>query len=71
MGFDEPILEPDLDGTLGHVDILCYPLSHRRRGCGVLIELHLKRHQLVLCGSLPLLVFLLLGERAFARRPTR
>lgn len=66
----EPILEPDLDGTLSHIDILCYALSDDSSGSGVFVELHFERHQLVLSSPLPFLVLLLLSEGAFTRWST-
>ncbi len=61
-----PILEPYLNRPLGHADILrdAFPDGGRRRG--VSDELVLKSEELLLCRSLPFLIFLLLGERTFA-----
>jgi hypothetical protein len=62
-----PVLEPDLDGSLRHVDFLCYPLANTGGGSGVLVELEVEDHDLVLSGSLALLVLLLLSEGALPR----
>lgn len=67
----EPILKPYLDRPLGHADILRYTFADGSRRCGVSDEFVFKCKELLLCSSLPFLVFLLLGECAFARRSTR
>jgi len=66
-----PILEPNLNRPLGHVNLIGYPIPHGGSGSRVLAELDLQRCQLILRGPLPLLVLLLLGEGAFPGRPLR
>lgn len=66
-----PVLEPNLNRSFGHVDFLGDSLPNGRGGCGVLVEFDFQSCQLVLSGSLALLVLLLLGEGALARRSSR
>lgn len=66
-GWDIPVLKPDLDGSLRHVDFLGNTFTNIGSRCGILVELDLERGQLVLGGTLSLLVLLLLGEGALAR----
>lgn len=40
----EPVLKPNLDGTLSHVDFLRYPFSRGSRGGRVLVEFHLEKN---------------------------
>lgn len=63
-----PVLEPNLNRTLRHVDLVSNALSHICGRGGVLVELHLERCQLILCGSLSFLVLLLLGQGALPWR---
>ena len=67
LGAYLPVLEPDLDGALGHVDLFCDSLSDRGSWCWVLVELDLECRKLVLGRTLSFLVLLLLGEGALAR----
>lgn len=64
-------MEPDLDGSLGHVDFGSDTLSRGGIRGRVLVELYLKSDELILSGSLSLLIFLLLSQGALARRPSR
>ncbi len=66
-----PVLEPYLNRPFGHANVLRYTLAYRRSRCSVVIELDLQRNQLILCGSLPFLIFLLLGEGALPWWTTR
>lgn len=66
-----PVLEPNLDRALCHVDVSRYSLPHHGSGRWVLVELDLERHELILCSSLTLLVLLLLGEGALPGRSAR
>ena len=70
-GHDEPVLEPDLNRSLSHVDVggNAFP-DH---GCwrGIFVELDLECHQLILCGPLSLGILLLLCQGALAGRTTR
>jgi len=66
-----PILEPNLYRPFGHVDLFRYPLTNGGCGCRILVEFHLERGELVLCGTLSLLVLLLLSKGAFARGAPR
>lgn len=63
-----PVLEPNLNGTLCHVDFGCNSLSGSSSGCGILVEFNFEGDQLILSGALPLLISLLLGKCALARR---
>ena len=56
-----PILEPNLDRPLGHINIRRNPFSNKCSRCWVLIELDFQCHELILCCPLALLVFLLLS----------
>ena len=65
-----PILEPDLYRSLSHVDVCGDALpgsSSRRR---VLVEFDLESDELILGCPLALVVLLLLGQSALARRAT-
>ena len=62
----QPILKPDLDRPLGHANILRDTFSNGGSRRGVSDELIFECKELLLCRSLPFLVFLLLGERALA-----
>lgn len=66
-----PVLEPNLNRTLRHVDLLGYPLTDESCGGRVLVELEFQSRQLVLGGALPLLVLLLLGQGALPGRAAR
>lgn len=66
-----PVLEPNLNRPLRHVDLLRNTLSDNRSRGGVLVELDLERAQLVLCSTLTLGILLLLREGALARGSTR
>lgn len=68
---NEPILKPYLHRPLGHADVLrnTFPDGGRRRR--ISDEFVFECEELLLCRSLPFLVFLLLGERALARRSAR
>lgn len=66
-----PVLEPDLDRSLGHVNFRGYSFAGSSSRSGVLVELDFECHQLVLSGPLSLLVSLLLGEGAFPRWSAR
>ena len=66
-----PVLKPDLNRPLRHINVLGNLLSHGGRRGGVLVEFLLQRDQLVLRGALALLVLLLLGQGALARRAAR
>ena len=57
-----PILEPDLNGALRHVDLLGNPLPYGCGRSGVLVEFHLKGSQLILGSPLTLLILLLLRQ---------
>lgn len=63
-----PVLEPDLNGSLGHVDFLGDALADGSSGRGVLVELHFEGDELVLGSTLTLVVLLLLGQGALAQR---
>lgn len=63
-----PVLEPNLNRSLCHADILGNALANKGSGSGVLVELNLEGDQLILGGTLTLLVLLLLCEGALARR---
>ena len=66
MLVDIPVLEPDLHGPLGHVDVLGNSFSNKGGRCRILVELYFKQDKLILCCPLPLLVLLLLSESTFA-----
>lgn len=68
---DLPILEPDLNGSLGHVDVLCDAFPSGRSGCGILVKFNFEGDQLILRGPLAFVVLLLLSQSAFARRAAR
>jgi hypothetical protein len=61
-----PILEPDLNRSLGHVNFLSNPVPNGGCGCWVLVEFKFEGRELVLSGTLSLLVLLLLRQRALA-----
>lgn len=61
-----PILKPYLDRPLGHADILRDTFPDGGRRCGVSDEFVFECEELLLCRSLPFLIFLLLGKRALA-----
>lgn len=63
-----PVLKPDLHRALSHVDLRSYALACCGSGSRVLIELNLERYELILSSPLSLLIPLLLGESALARR---
>ena len=62
----QPVLEPYLDRPLGHTDILrdAFPDGGCRRG--IPDEFVFECKELLLCRSLPFLIFLLLSKRTFA-----
>ena len=62
-----PVLEPDLNRSLGHVNVRGNTLPDHGGGCGVLVKLDLECDQLILCSPLSLLVLLLLSQGALAR----
>ena len=66
-----PVLEPNLYGSFGHIDILRNALPDSGDWGGVLVEFHLQSAELVLCGPLPFLILLLLGESALSRWSAR
>jgi hypothetical protein len=66
-----PILEPNLHGSLRHVDILRNTFSNGSCWRWVLVEFHLQSDQLVLGRPLSLLVLLLLCKGALPRRSAR
>lgn len=61
-----PVLEPNLNGALSHVNLLCDTIPHGSGWGRILIELYLERVELVLCSPLTLLILLLLGESTLA-----
>lgn len=61
-----PVLEPDLNRPLGHVDLLSNAFSNPSGRGGILVEFHLQGVQLLLRRPLPLLVLLLLSKCALA-----
>lgn len=65
-----PVLEPDLDRTLRHVDFVGYPITNISGGCGVFAEFELQGSELILSRPLPLLILLLLGQGALSRWPS-
>jgi len=71
VSWNSPVLEPDLDRSLCHVDFLSYPVSHFSSGSRVLAEFELESRELVLGRPLPLLVLLLLGQGTLSRGPPR
>lgn len=66
-----PILEPDLNGSLGHVNVRGDALSGRRSGGRVLVEFHFQSDKLILGSPLTFVVLLLLSQSALARRSAR
>ncbi len=65
------VLEPYLNRPLSHAYVLGYALANCGCWCRVFDKFIFQCDQLILCGSLPFLVLLLLGEGALARRTTR
>jgi hypothetical protein len=57
------VLEPYLDRTFSHINILSNAFSDAGRGRRVLVELDLEGEKLVLGRALPLLILLLLRQR--------
>lgn len=66
-----PVLEPDLNRPLSHVDFIGNSFTDSGGRCGVVVEFHLQSCQLILGGALSLLVLLLLSESALARGSSR
>lgn len=66
-----PVLEPNLHRPLRHVNFLCDSFTHNGCGGRVLIKLNLQSDELVLGGTLALLVLLLLCKSALSRRSAR
>lgn len=66
-----PILEPNLDRTLCHVDVRSNAFSGGRSRCWILVEFDFQKDELILSSSLALVVLLLLSKGAFARDPAR
>lgn len=66
-----PILEPDLNRSLGHVDFGRNSLACSGIGSRVLRELMFECHQLILSCPLPFLVLLLLCQSALPGRTPR
>lgn len=69
--FGASVLEPNLHGTLSHVDFLGNSLPCGSSRSRVLVEFHLESRQLILGSPLALVVLLLLGQGAFAMRTAR
>ena len=65
-----PVLEPDLHGTLGHVDIRGNPFTGGSGRGWVLVEFHFEGGQLILGCALTFVVLLLLGQGTLAMRPS-
>lgn len=63
-----PILEPNLNRPLRHVDFISNAFADIGCGSRVLVELDFKGSKLVLGSTLALLVLLLLCQSALARR---
>ena len=61
-----PVLKPNLHGALRHVDILGDAFPHGGCRGRVLVKLDLQGDELILRGSLSLLILLLLSESALA-----
>jgi len=59
-----PVLEPNLNRSLRHVNVIGNTFSDEGSRSWVLVELDLKCKELILCGSLSLLVLLLLSQGA-------
>ena len=66
-----PILEPDLNRALSHVDFLSNPVTNRCCRGRVLVEFNFEKRQLILGGSLAFLVLLLLSQSTLAGWTTR
>lgn len=64
----KPVLKPNLNRALSHIDVLRYSFTSGSCRGGVLVEFHLEKNQLVLSGPLALVVLLLLGESALSLR---
>ena len=62
-----PVLEPNLNGPLRHVDFICNAFADIGCGSRVLVELDFEGSKLVLGSTLALLVLLLLCQSALAR----
>ena len=64
-------MKPNLDGPLGHANILGDTFPDRGRRRRVSDELFFKSEKLFLCCPLPFLILLLLSKSGFARRSAR
>lgn len=65
-----PVLKPNLNGALRHVNVLSDALADCGGRGGILVELDFQSAELILCSPLALLVLLLLCEGAFSRWTT-
>lgn len=66
-----PILEPNLNRTFRHVDVLCNSFAGGSSGSRVLVEFNLEKDELILGRTLTLVVLLLLSQSALPGWPAR
>ena len=67
---NSPILEPNLNRSLRHIDFLGDTFPNAGSWRGIFVELNLKEDKLILSCPLAFLVLLLLSESALSRRST-
>lgn len=71
MTSSSPVLEPNLNRPFSHVNFVRNALPDVRSGRRVLVEFHLQGVELILSGTLSLLILLLLCQGALPGRPFR